>query len=55
MQEAPANLSMLPADFDQLPVEDAVRILLQSVIQHHDTYFDLRSRHKALVEWIEDE
>lgn len=55
MQGSPGVLSSLPADFDQLPVADAVRTLLETVVDHHGLYFELNRRHRALVEWIEGE
>lgn len=55
MSISPGILSQLPEGFADLPVEDAVRLLLQNVISDHDTYFDLRRRHLELVNWIEQE
>lgn len=53
MQGSPAVLSHLPDNFDRLPVEAAVRVLLETVVRHHGLYHELNTRHGALVEWIE--
>lgn len=53
MTVAPEILQELPAGFEDLGVEQAVRILLRTVLGQHTNYHELRLRHGELVRWIE--
>lgn len=52
---APETLATLPADFETLSVEDALKTLLRAVLGDREAYFELRTRHGELVRWIEED
>jgi len=55
MVKPPTALPTLPDDFMEMPVEQALEVLLRTVIRHHELFYELRRRNLTLIEWIEEE
>ena len=48
-----ADRSKLPPDFTELPLESALRVLLQAHLFDVETLTELEAKHRALIEYIE--
>ena len=55
MNQSPQGLKNLPGNLPDLPLEQALKILLETNLINNETYQELLAKHKALVKHIETE